>query len=423
MKPIKTRYAYKKGYHKPKVLILCPTKGDAHEIIKAIIHIYLGGWKKGVSKKSKNKFIEEYSNAEEKLSDYFRMGLTINPDGVQLFTSFVESDIIVGSPLGIRNIDKTSDVNETIKALDFLSSIEMLLLFNSQEFSYQNLEHLEVVMKNVNKQPTKIKDINDVNRIKPIFLDGISKYVRQTIVLGQFCEWNMLALLKKYCSNISGYAILKNFDLGNMVLLKIPNTRIMFKRIDQESYIDTINSKHSIFTTKLWPQLKTTFSLYTLIVTTTYYDFLRLKKFFKDSAEPFSFISEHDSQKKIQRNKSLFENTTNKYLLITERALHYKLCKVKYLNNLLLYGISNDQEVMISLLKVVGDINAIQKLHNIIGSSLAHSDGNQRIESDSYGINIFYSSYDWMELERMVGTANLPAFLQAKASQIMITTI
>ncbi len=34
---------------------------------------------------------------------------------------------------------------------------------------FQNIEHLEEVLKAVNRQPKKLSDLNDINRIKDIF--------------------------------------------------------------------------------------------------------------------------------------------------------------------------------------------------------------------------------------------------------------
>jgi U3 small nucleolar RNA-associated protein 25 len=52
---------------------------------------------------------------------------------------------------------------------DFLSSIEYLVLDQAEAFVFQNLEHLEELMKLINRTPKKLQDLNDISRIKELY--------------------------------------------------------------------------------------------------------------------------------------------------------------------------------------------------------------------------------------------------------------
>ena len=52
---------------------------------------------------------------------------------------------------------------------DFLSSIEYLVLDQAEAFIFQNVEHLEEILKLLNRTPKKLSDLNDISRIKDLY--------------------------------------------------------------------------------------------------------------------------------------------------------------------------------------------------------------------------------------------------------------
>ena len=126
-----------------------------------------------------------------------------------------------------------------------------------------------------------MKGINDINRIKDIFLEGTSQFFRQTICIGSFYEWNLLKSLSKNSSNMSGYSIIKNKYNGEFQKFMIPQCKTLFKRIDAPTLKGSILARFNSFTTQLWPHIKPTLTTYSVIVASSFYDFIRLKKYFK----------------------------------------------------------------------------------------------------------------------------------------------
>lgn len=116
-----------------------------------------GKWKK-VSKKKK--FREEFASEQDAFNDFFRIGLSVNWNkqgnfSLKLYEQFYASDIIVASPLALRLLcghkvdNKANEMTEKIDK-DFLSSVEFVCLDQAEAFIYQNLEHLEEVLKALN---------------------------------------------------------------------------------------------------------------------------------------------------------------------------------------------------------------------------------------------------------------------------------
>jgi hypothetical protein len=72
------------------------------------------------------------------VDDNFRVGVKVTRKSVKLFGGFYGSDIVVGSPLGLRmSIEKE-------KSADFLSSIEIVVADQLDAMSMQNWEHVQV---------------------------------------------------------------------------------------------------------------------------------------------------------------------------------------------------------------------------------------------------------------------------------------
>ena len=93
---------------------------------------------KGISKKKK--FKEEFSEADS-LNDCFRIGIAYDYEKKKLrfYQPFENSDIIISSPLGLKLTDLEEDDGEIKKNgyIDYLSSIEILLLDFAEVFLYQ----------------------------------------------------------------------------------------------------------------------------------------------------------------------------------------------------------------------------------------------------------------------------------------------
>lgn len=66
--------------------------------------------------------------------------------------------------------DATEERKENQKLdFDFLSSIEFLILDQAEAFVFQNCEHLEEVLRVLNRTPKKLSGLNDITRLKDIY--------------------------------------------------------------------------------------------------------------------------------------------------------------------------------------------------------------------------------------------------------------
>lgn len=142
------------GFTRPKVLIILPFRNAAVDVVNSLIE--LSG---SEQQEHKKRFFDEFNLMEEEeeksdkpldyqetfkgnIDDHFRLGIKFTRKTMKLYSDFYSADIIIASPLGLRTVigaegDKKRD-------FDFLSSLEVIIMDQTQQFLMQNWDHIEV---------------------------------------------------------------------------------------------------------------------------------------------------------------------------------------------------------------------------------------------------------------------------------------
>ncbi|KAI6697393.1 hypothetical protein NL676_017512 [Syzygium grande] len=219
------------GFTRPKVLILLPLCNIAFRVVKRLIQLtpsnhkvnveYLGRFSDdfGAGEAHDNKDTEVFQDVHgsgQKSSkptdfcalfdgnpdDHFMVGIKFTRKSIKLYSDFYTSDMIVASPLGL--ITKIGEAErEKEKDVDYLSSIEMLIIDHADVIAMQNWSHVDAVVEKLNRLPSKQHGM-DVMRTRQWYLDGYARFYRQSIVLGYFFNPDMNALFNHRCLNYEG---------------------------------------------------------------------------------------------------------------------------------------------------------------------------------------------------------------------------
>lgn len=120
---------------------------------------------------------------------------------MKFYSPFYDSDIIFASPLGLRMAVEKDEKGETDS--DWLSSIEIVVVDQTDALTMQNWEHVEFAFKHLNLLPKESRGC-DFSRIRSWYLDGDAQYFRQSIVLSQFLTPDISSLFRKHSKNIDG---------------------------------------------------------------------------------------------------------------------------------------------------------------------------------------------------------------------------
>ena len=409
------------GFTRPKVLIIIPTKQACVKFVDSITRI-----SEPDQQENKARFLETYSHNDEdewldKPDDFrelfggnheedFRIGLKFTRKTIKYFSGFYNSDIIIGSPLGLmRTITTTGGGKDTKKVhnADFLSSIEIVVMDHANALQMQNWQHVDYVFSQLNLLP---KDSHgcDFSRVRHWYLDGEAKYLRQTIIFSDYLTPEINALASTYSNNISGRvkylptypgAMLAVSSLPIQFPLSIPQT---FLRIPSPNPLTDSDARFKYFTTAILPPLirDARHQKGVLLFVPTYADFACLRNHLSTSSDAtslsFGTLSEYTPVKDVMRARSHFLSGRHALLLYSERAHHHFRYRLRGVKKLLWYGVPENPIFWAEIISLLGLRS--KKDEEGLGRS-GSGKGNMRGV-----VRALFSKWDALKLERIVGT-------------------
>ncbi|KAL3835491.1 hypothetical protein ACJIZ3_010227 [Penstemon smallii] len=394
-----------RGFTRAKILILLPLAGIARRVVKRLIHLIPSKHKANVE--NLERFYEEFGsgrtedrddeddseNQKSKKSakpsdfqallgrdnnnDHFMIGVKFTNRGMKLYGDFYTSDIIVASPLGL--ITKIGEAEkEKEKDVDYLSSVEVLIIDHADVMLMQNWSHVNTVVEKLNKLPSK-QHGTDIMRIRPWYLDGQANFYRQTIILGSHINPDINALFNQHCLNYQGKVRLDCKYKGVLPKILI-QARQIYERFETKSIAEADDARLKYFCEKVFPKIKDSVQDGVMIFISSYFEFVRLRNYLKSQAASFCLFGEYIKQNDISRVRGQFFRGEKKIMLYTERAHFYYRYKIRGVKNLIIYSLPERKEFYPEI------VNLLE-------------------ESDNMNCKILFSRLDHLRLERVVGSA------------------
>ncbi|XP_057508744.1 protein NUCLEOLAR FACTOR 1 isoform X2 [Actinidia eriantha] len=393
------------GFTRPKVLILLPLASIAFRVVKRLIRLTPSSQK--VNVEHLDRFSDEYGTGVADNNDYedndfedgqsqktskppdfqalfggnnndhFMIGIKFTRRSIKLYGDFYSSDMIVASPLGLITKIAESEV-EKEKDVDYLSSIEVLIIDHADVIAMQNWSHVDTVLEQLNHIPSK-QHGTDIMRIRPWYLDGHAQFYRQTIILGSYLNPDINSLFNRHCVNYQGKVKLVNEHKGVLpkVLLQV---RQIYERFDAESIIDADDARLEYFSKKVFPKIKDSIQGGVMIFISSYFEFVRVRNFLKSQDASFCLLGEYTKQSDISRARVWFFQGRRKIMLYTERAHFYHRYKIRGIQNLIIYSLPERKEFYPEI------VNMLEGSH-------------------SMACTVLFSRFDQLRMERIVGTA------------------
>ncbi|XP_001603443.2 digestive organ expansion factor homolog [Nasonia vitripennis] len=340
------------GLLRPKVLILVPFRYSCLKIVELLISIFIGE-EKGGSVINKKRFMEDFGGSEiimpkknPKPEDYeqtfkgntddtFKIGISITKKALKLYSDFYSSDIIISSVLGMRMTIGAE--GEEDRDYDFLASVELLIMDQMEIFFMQNWDHLLHVMNHLHLQP-KNSHGTDFGRVRSWCVNGWSKYYRQTLIFSGIQLPEIHGIFNKHCHNYSGKVKIANpISTGSIthVLVQIPQ---VFHRFNVNDHAKAIDARFEFFTTKILPQYRDSIMNHTLIFVPSYFDYVKLRNYFRKEDISFVQICEYTRDAKVARARDMFFHSDANFLLYTERFHFFRRIRVKGIRHIIFYA-------------------------------------------------------------------------------------
>lgn len=333
------------------------------------------------------------------IDDHFRIGVSILQKSVRLYSPFYSSDILIASPLGLRTI--IGSEGEKKRDFDFLSSIEILIIDQADIYLMQNWEHVLHLMSHLNLQPTDSHGV-DFSRVRMWNLSNWAKFYRQTLLFSSLQDPQINSIFNKNCFNYSGQVAIRNMPItGSIchVLVQLPH---VFQRLEADSVLSVIDARFNFFTDKILPQYRDAIMSHTLIYIPSYFDFVRLRNYFKKEELNFTHICEYTDKPGISRARQFFLRGERQFLLVTERFHFYKRYLLKGIRNLIFYELPTYSNFYSEVCNMMRAWN--------------------RGEVATLTCTVLYSKYDAQRVAAVVGAERTAQMLQSKKNVHLFVT-
>lgn len=413
------------GLVRPKILIILPFRDSAFRTINLFVDLLFGkkteNAKKDGSIINYKRFVEEYTGdsirfpkTTPKPDDYeltfsgntddtFRIGISFTKKCMKLYTEFYSSDILLVSPLGLRMIIGASGDKD--RDYDFLNSIELLILDQAELFLAQNWDHLLHVLDHLHLQPQSVKN-TDFSRVRPWCLNGFSRFYRQTLLFTSHELPEFRSLFNSKCSNYRGKVKSCNpIHVGTIrnVITEVPQ---VFHKIEATSIQSSFDTRFNYFINEILPQYKSPSMAHCMIYVPSYFDYVRLRNYFKSESINFVQICEYTKDSKIARARDMFFHSSAHFLLYSERAHFFRRTRIKGIRHLIMYQPPiwpNFYSEIINLMQ-----NGYQNPRDGLELSMT--------------VTILYTKYDMLQISSIIGSESASKMLKSGKTTHLFTT-
>lgn len=95
-------------------------------------------------------------------------------------------------------------------------------------------------------------------------------------------------------------------------------SKLVCKRVTTDDILLVEDQRFNYFSNRLWPKFNETLLYHTIVFASSYFDFIKLKHFFKQANASMSYIHEHMEDVECLKERNRFEYEKNRFLLISE---------------------------------------------------------------------------------------------------------
>lgn len=255
-----------------------------------------------------------------------------------------------------------NDAETELPIMDFMSSIEVLIVDRVDALTMQNYENCRDVVNAVNEKPVATITA-DINRIESKFLSVHSaKAARQTVlVAGSIMLGEYQSLLRKDRMETVGDSVYSGASLSRALKLKIKQQ--FFIRIPVPGQSARNEQLMLYFKNKFWKEIGNEIKNMVIVVADTA-DFAPLQEFLEDEGLLDCYLAESTlsdiggkRRKQLKATLKAFRECDMRTIVITERLLWYQRIRITGAKHVLFLGCPKIDSIYADILADVEDPN------------------------------------------------------------------
>lgn len=421
------------GLTRAKVLIVVPFRQSAYQTVNTMINLLFadvkdsgGGRGRSINIMNYKRFKKEFGPQDDdppvgakkpedykrlfagNIDDSFRLGLSLTKKSLKLYTDFYSSDIIIGSPLGLRlAVGAQGDTGAEEYDFDFLSSIEVVVLDQTDVFLMQNWEHLLHLMGHLHRRPRADHGV-DYSRVRLWVLELWTKHYCQLLLFTATSTSLVSALFHQHSANYAGKVVGRN-EISpsraalNHVFIQCPQIYHRIPLDTTDSLAACADARFSFFVNTVLPKFRDTMKVRTMIYVPSYFDFVRLRNYFRREDISFNQICEYTKAGKVARARHMFYTGGRHFLLYTERYHFFNRHTIKGIRHLIFY-----------------EPPTYAHFYSELVNSMHLSNQGKKLATDygSMSTTVLFTRYDAHSLVGLVGTKTAANLLQSASTDV-----
>lgn len=444
------------GFTRPTVLILLPNRGTCHNLVRGLLkmvgvdtadnpHVERFDGEFGpINEKSddeddttpidaqkelrrkavlekKGKDWNEFFGDDVNQDDDFKIGIALTPKAakskkiqtslsslskvqVKLYTDFYKSDIIIGSPLGLKML-LAPDEDGKLGDSDYLSSIEICLVQHADIMMMQNWDHVNDVLSALNQAPQKNND-TDFSRVRKYMLEGQADRWRQLILSTDIIDPSLQSAFKRFGKSIAGSAKVRRKTAPEEAALAnvfLPMKQV-FQRAPVASFDQQTDARVQYFVKHVLPQIQQHKQKHTMVYIPSYFDFVALRNIFLKREIAFVSVHEYSRHTEVSRARARFLQGRKPILVYTGRAHFFHRHAIKGIRHLIFLGLPEHPQFYSDQVNLIETAMAMDE------------DGEQMAGSSCLAL---FTRFEGHALERVVGSTNSSRMIKSDKGTFM----
>nr|SVE75108.1 EOG090X05RM [Daphnia dolichocephala] len=400
------------GLVRPRVLIIAPLRNSAVKIVEKLASLLLPAKGQIINKdrfytefgEEKDEEAKQESKKSYKPEDFealftgntddsFRIGISIAKRTLKLYAGFYKADMLIASPLGARTL--------LAEDFDFLSSIEVLVIDQTETLYMQNWDHVLYIFQHLHLQPREQHD-TDLGRVRLWALNGYSAHYRQNLIFSSVAFPEAAALFSRRSTNFAGKVRIENEVSASAttvcrVLVPLPQA---FHRFPTQTAAQSADERYHFFIKKILPQYRDQLMSNTLVYIPSYYDYVRLRNHLHKEDYNFGQACEYTPDGKLAQVRNRFFLGKKRLLLYTERLHFYRRLTLKGIHHIVFYQLPTFPHFYPELCNLLQDAFQSPKYRG----------------DSSQTCTVLYSTFDAPRLSAIVGSQRAAEMLTSDRS-------